>query len=52
LYFLAVQLRWGIAWPAELWAGSVVFAALGAFALSLLMVPPPAPLPPAGPEEV
>ena len=28
-YFLAVQLRSGIAWPAELWAGSVVFAALG-----------------------
>jgi hypothetical protein len=44
-YFLAVQVRWGIAWPAELWAGSVVFAALGGFALSLLMVPPPAPLP-------
>jgi hypothetical protein len=51
LYFLAVQLRWGIAWPAELWAGSVVFAALGGFALSLLMVPPPAPVPPGGPEE-
>ena len=50
-YFLAVQLRWGIAWPAELWAGSVVFAALGGFALSLLMVPPPAPVPPGGPEE-
>jgi hypothetical protein len=47
-YFLAVQVRWGIAWPAELWAGSVVFAALGGFALSLLMVPPPAP-PPASP---
>jgi hypothetical protein len=50
-YFLAVQLRWGITWPAELWAGSVVFAALGGFALSLLMVPPPAPPPPSGPEE-
>ena len=50
-YFLAVQLRWGIAWPAELWAGSVVFAALGGFALSLLMVPPPAPPPPSGPGE-
>jgi hypothetical protein len=47
-YFLAVQLRWGIAWPAELWAGSVVFAALGALALSLLMVPPPGPAPPSG----
>jgi hypothetical protein len=41
-YFLAVQLRWGIAWPAELWAGSVLFAVLGGFALSLLMEPPPA----------
>jgi hypothetical protein len=50
-YFLAVQLRWGIAWPAELWAGSVFFAALGGFALSLLMVPPPAPPPSSGPEE-
>jgi hypothetical protein len=42
-YFLAVQVRWGIAWPAELWAGSVLFAALGGLALSLLMVPPSAP---------
>jgi hypothetical protein len=50
-YFLAVQLRWGILWPAELWAGSVVFAALGGFALSMLMVPPPAPPPPGGPKE-
>jgi hypothetical protein len=50
-YFLAIQVRWGIAWPAELWAGSVFFAALGGFALSLLMVPPPAPPPPSGPEE-
>ena len=49
-YFLAVQLRWGIAWPAELWAGSIFFAALGGFALSLLMVPPPAP-PASVPEE-
>jgi hypothetical protein len=49
-YFLAVQVRWGIAWPVELWAGSVFFAALGGFALSLLMVPPPAPQPPSGPE--
>jgi hypothetical protein len=50
-YFLAVQVRWGVAWPAELWAGSVLFAALGGLALSLLMVPPPAPPPPSGPEE-
>jgi hypothetical protein len=50
-YFLAVQVRRGIAWPAELWAGSVFFAALGGFALSLLMVPPPAPPPSSRPEE-
>jgi hypothetical protein len=50
-YFLAVQVRWGIGWPAELWAGSVVFAALGGFALSLLMVPPPAP-PPTSPRNL
>jgi hypothetical protein len=50
-YFLAVQVRWGMAWPAELWAGSIFFAALGGFALSLLMVPPPAPPPTSGPEE-
>jgi hypothetical protein len=49
-YFLAFQARWGIAWPAELWAGSIFFAALGGFALSLLMVPPPAP-PASVPEE-
>jgi hypothetical protein len=50
-YFLAVQVRWGVAWPAELWAGSVLFAALGGLALSLLMLPPPAPRPPRGPGE-
>jgi hypothetical protein len=49
-YFLAVQLRWGIAWPAELWAGSILFAALSGLALSLLMVPPPSPPLPTGPE--
>jgi hypothetical protein len=50
-YFLAIQVRWGIAWPAELWAGSVLFAALGGLALSLLMVPPSAPPPPSGQEQ-
>jgi hypothetical protein len=49
VYFLAVQARWGITWPAELWAGSIVFAALGGLALSLLMIPPPVPPPPSGP---
>jgi hypothetical protein len=50
-YFLAVQARWGIAWSAELWAGSILFAALGGLALSLLMVPPPVPAPPSSPEK-
>ena len=39
-YFLVLQLRDGIAWPAELWTGSIVFASLSGLALSLLMVPP------------
>jgi hypothetical protein len=42
-YFLVLQLRDGIAWPAELWTGSVIFASLSGLALSLLMVPPPRP---------
>jgi len=39
-YFLALQVRHGIAWPAELWTGSILFASLSGFTLSLLMVPP------------
>lgn len=39
-YFLVLQLTDGIAWPAELWTGSVVFASLSGLALSLLMAPP------------
>jgi hypothetical protein len=46
-YFLVLQLREGIAWPAELWTGSIVFASLSGLALSLLMVPP-SPAPAAG----
>jgi hypothetical protein len=42
-YFLVLQLRDGIAWPAELWTGSVIFASLSGLALSLLMAPPPRP---------
>jgi hypothetical protein len=42
-YFLVLQVRHGVAWPAELWTGSVVFACLGAFTLSLLMLPPARP---------
>jgi hypothetical protein len=39
-YFLALQLRDGIAWTAELWTGSIVFAGLAGLVLSVLMVPP------------
>jgi hypothetical protein len=42
-YFLVLQLRDGIAWPAELWTGSIIFAGLSGLALSLLMAPPPGP---------
>jgi hypothetical protein len=42
-YFLVVQLTDGIAWPAELWTGSIIFAGLSGLALSLLMEPPPGP---------
>jgi len=42
-YFLVLQLRDGIAWPAELWTGSIIFASLSGLALSLLMAPPPGP---------
>lgn len=38
-YFLALELGHGLAWPAELWMGSIVFASLGGLALSLLMEP-------------
>jgi hypothetical protein len=39
-YFLILQLRDGIAWPAELWTGSIIFASLSGLALRLLMTPP------------
>jgi hypothetical protein len=44
-YFLVLELRDGIAWPAELWTGSIIFAVLSGLALSLLMAPPPRPAP-------
>jgi hypothetical protein len=51
-YFLVLQLRDGVAWAAELWTGSILFASLSGLALSLLMLPPvPASAPEAlGPE--
>jgi hypothetical protein len=45
-YFLVLQLRHGVTWPAELWTGSILFASLSGFTLSLLMMPPVPP--PAG----
>ena len=39
LVFLTLELGHGLAWPAELWMGSIVFASLGGLALSLLMEP-------------
>jgi hypothetical protein len=42
-YFLVLQLTDGIAWPAELWTGSIIFAGLSGLALSLLMESPPGP---------
>jgi hypothetical protein len=44
-YFLVLELRDGIGWPAELWTGSIAFAGLSGLALSLLMAPPPRPTP-------
>jgi hypothetical protein len=38
-YFLVLQVRHGVAWPAELWTGSILFASLSGLALSLLMMP-------------
>jgi hypothetical protein len=43
-YFLVFQVRRGIAWPAELWTGSIVLAALSGLALSMLMIPPGNPV--------
>jgi hypothetical protein len=40
-YFLVLEVRDGIAWPVELWTGSIVFASLSGLALSLLMAPSP-----------
>jgi hypothetical protein len=42
-YFLVLEVRDGIAWPAELWTGSIVFASLSGLALSLLTAPAPRP---------
>lgn len=38
-YFLAGHLRHGLAWETELWTGSIVWAVLGGWGLSLLVAP-------------
>jgi hypothetical protein len=41
-YFGLVAARYGLGWPATLWAGSVVLASLAGLALGLLAAPPDA----------
>jgi hypothetical protein len=45
LYDLAIGLVDGLAWPAHVWAGSIVVAGLAGAALSLLLVPAAAAAP-------
>lgn len=45
-YFGLLSTLDGIAWSAEIWGGAVLLNILAAFALSLLVVPPPAPATP------
>ena len=39
LFFLAVQLRWGVAWSSEMWSGVIVWTGLSGLGLSVVMVP-------------
>ena len=43
LFFTAVALGTGLGWPATLWGGAILLAALSGLALSLLAVPPALP---------
>ena len=43
LYFLAGQLRYGIAWAPEIWTGTLVLTILMGVGLSLIAAPPAAP---------
>jgi hypothetical protein len=45
-YFALVAGRYGLGWPAALWAGSVALASLTGLALGLLAAPPAAPTEP------
>lgn len=39
-YFLLLDTQFGVSWASELWAGTIVLAALSGFVLSLLMTQP------------
>jgi hypothetical protein len=41
--FLAAVWRFGLGWPAELWAGTIVFGGLAGYTLAYLMQPTPIP---------
>lgn len=41
-YFLVLDVQFGVAWVTELWAGTIVLAALSGLGLSLLVIPPAA----------
>lgn len=43
LYFLAIELKWGIGWPAELWTGITLLSGIATFGLAVLMWPPSLP---------
>lgn len=44
-YMLAGQLRYGLEWPPELWAGAIVLTSLSGLGLSVLLAPAGAPAP-------
>lgn len=39
LYFLAVQLRWGVGWSPEMWTGVIAWTGISGFGLSVVMAP-------------
>jgi hypothetical protein len=43
LFFLAVQLRWGVAWSPEMWAGMIVWTGISGYGLSVVMTPSAVP---------
>lgn len=43
LYFAEEQLRWGVGWSPEFWAGAITLTVLSGLGLSLLVAPPAVP---------